>query len=131
MDASAYRVERPSSTLRGTPQLSGAAEAAGERVYRQLTPAEQQQLRTSFESEAGAEAFRAQLDGLVGACIQRRLAAGLPCDTFAVVDEVMPEALASVPESARAALMRNVHRLLDLPMAGDGHSLSRVDGSVP
>ena len=108
---------------------------AGERVYRQFTPAEQQRLRESVmrETAAGAspssttanrqhqggggKSWQAVVEAEVNAAVERRLSAGLDCSAPAIVDDVMPAALAAVPEHVRAALMLEVQQMLGLQEA--------------
>jgi hypothetical protein len=117
MDASLYR---SSSARHGSHDDSAAPrnrdmEAAGERVYRQLTPEEQEALRALLTGTAGGTAateWNRTMEKLVAATVERRLSSGAPCDVYAVVDAVLPEALASLPEPVRAALMLDVQRRL-------------------
>jgi hypothetical protein len=126
MDATAYRVERP---LLPASALATARDAefsrAGERVYKQFTPEEQGSLREVLEGSVNgtadpklrplAEQWRSAIEQQVRATVERRLARGDHCDVYAVVDEVMPAALAAVPADVRAALMQQVNRKLSLP----------------
>ena len=135
----AYRVGRPQLDATDERRRQRECEDAGARVYRQFTLEEQAQLTSALDrqlhhqgpasspgSSSSAAGWEHALDRHINDAIERRLASGQDCDTYAIVDEVMPAALAAVPESARAAVMLEVHRMLHLSQPPD---LSEVDPS--
>lgn len=111
-----------------TPLPQTAIDEAGQRVYRQLSAEEQARLRALVTKEAKRakgsataqqKPWAAVVESMITESIERRTAAGADVDATAIVEEVLPAALAAVPEEVRAAVMAEVHHLLGVGSAQD------------
>ena len=90
-------------------------DAVGRRVYDALAPAEKERLTRPVTDGPSGDAWRRHVEGLVNDAVERRLASGdanAACDPESIIQEVLPSALAAVPDNMRTEMLRSVHGLL-------------------